>query len=139
MKNRPQAPPAKTKAWRGITEADIQPTCTEYLELDGWRALRTDPCSDRSRAKGFGELGMADHLYIRYSKGGTPQAKPSQAEVLWVEYKGPKGEPSQHQMTWHYAERARGALTVIMGIDCDRSIEGFLAWYRASGLNRGKV
>jgi len=79
-----------------ISEADIQRTCSELLEWDGWRALRTDPVSDRAtvdairraimgvpelnhvrelilkvikrcvRGKGFGELGMPDHLYIRY-------------------------------------------------------------------------
>ncbi len=119
-----------------IREADIQRTCTEFLQLDGWRALRTDPCSDRSRAKGFGEKGMADYLYIRYSAGGTPQSMKHCAEVLWVEYKGPTGVPTRLQFAWHDSEREIGALTVIMGIDCDRSIEGFMEWYRKSGLQR---
>lgn len=46
-------------------ESEIQQQCADLLALDGWRALRTDPCSDRGRAKGFGEKGMADHLFLR--------------------------------------------------------------------------
>ena len=41
----------------------------EYLQLDGWRPIRTDPVSDRARGKGFGELGMPDYLFLRYWAG----------------------------------------------------------------------
>lgn len=115
-----------------VLEKHIQETCTQYLELDGWRALKTDPCSDRARGKGFGEKGMADHLYLRYDCRRL-------AEVMWIEYKRPKGTLSLHQKIWHEAERARGAFTAIAGIDFEPTIEGFVEWYRASGFNRGRV
>src|ERR1035438_8174822 len=50
-----------------VPEALIEAECTKLLEEDGWRALRTDPVSDKAKGKGFGEIGMADHLYIRYA------------------------------------------------------------------------
>lgn len=137
-----------------ISEADIQRTCTELLELDGWRALRTDPVSDRARGKGFGELGMADHLYIRYV---TPPLKPrpenilaqSQTETIWIEWKRLKREnrgggcayttKSKNQQNWHVRERARGALTLIAGENFPASIEGFVDWYNKSGLARRRL
>ena len=115
------------------TERDIQKACTDLLALDNWRCLRTDPVSDRTRGKGFGELGMPDCLYIRYfylafSKTGRA------SEVLWVEYKSPKGKPKPHQLEWHKRERSRGALTLIAGVDFEASTEGFYKWYFNSGL-----
>ncbi len=50
-----------------LRERDIAKTCSDVLIWDGWRMLVTDPVSDRARGKGFGELGMADRLYIRYA------------------------------------------------------------------------
>src|ERR1700674_894872 len=49
-----------------LTEEQVQQTVGEYLQLDGWRALRTDPVSDRKRGTGFGEVGMPDYLFVRY-------------------------------------------------------------------------
>jgi hypothetical protein len=133
-----------------LSEAHIQRTCTEFLELDGWRPLRTDPVSDRSHGKGFGEPGMADHLYIRYLDPADfeEHEKKRWAEVLWVEYKRQRGGNGKralftkaekakiHQTAWHAQERARGALTIILGEDCVASIEGFMDWYAKSGLLR---
>lgn len=132
-----------------ILERDIQNACTGYLELDGWRALRTDPVSDRRRGKGFGELGMADHLYVRYCYSaenctagtGSPsswevKARTLHSEVMWIEWKRPKNRASQHQKDWHAAERSRGALTLIAGEDFPASVAGFIRWYEQSGLNR---
>jgi hypothetical protein len=133
------SPPAPAGAG-SQSEAAIEAECTKLLEQDGWRALRTDPVSDRGRGKGFGELGMADHLYIRYVTvaefGGETYGT---ADVLWIEFKSRSGKPKSHQIEWHRNERARGALTVIAGVDFPASTEGFNAWYRASGLNRGRV
>src|SRR6188508_192911 len=92
-----------------LSEADIQRTCTDFLKLDGWRPLRTDPCSDKARGKGFGEKGMADHLYIRY---GDLQPDRPLCEVMWIEWKSERGRVSPHQIAWREAERARGALTL---------------------------
>ncbi len=115
------------------TEAQIEQYFTELLELDGWRALRTDPVQRREWGKGFGEIGMADHLYIRYREHPQDHAV---AEVLWVEFKARGGKPSEKQLAWHTLERKRGALTIIVGINCPASCEGLFAWYKASGLMR---
>jgi hypothetical protein len=121
----------------------IEAECTKLLEQDGWRALRTDPVSDRGRGKGFGELGMADHLYIRYScvayKLETVHPGRADSDVLWIEFKSAKGKPAKHQTEWHTKERARGALAWIAGVDFPASVAGFVEHYRKSGLNRGRV
>ena len=134
-----------------LTEADIQKTCTELLELDGWRALRTDPVSRREWGKGFGELGMADRLYIRYglhmlaplgslAEAATPLTLARACEVMWIEWKrtvrGKPTKPTTHQLAWHRAERARGALTLIAGENFPATIKGFMEWYKSSGLQR---
>ena len=136
MRHRPRIDAPK------VSEADIQKTCTMLLELDGWRALRTDPVSRREWGKGFGELGMADHLYIRYGKSHEHPRPGSQFrldEVMWIEFKRRGGKAKQHQKDWHASERARGALTLIAGEDFPASIEGFLGWYNQSGLARHKL
>ena len=119
------------------SEAQIEAECTKLLEEDGWRALRTDPVSDRVRGKGFGELGMADHLYLRYGRRRNrelPQGDEDQ--VMWIEFKRPGEKAKKHQIAWHQRERARGALTLIAGEDFPATVEGFRAWYAASGLRR---
>lgn len=129
-----------------LSEADIQRTCADFLTLDGWRPLRTDPCSDRRRGTGFGEKGMADYLFVRYA--GVPcggdgcsgeNCGPeflAPAEVLWVEFKKPGGKNQPHQRTWQQAERMRGALVVVATEDFPPTVEGFMGWYRCSGLLR---
>ena len=120
-------------------EAPIQSECLNILERDGWRTLITNPCSDRSKGKGFGEVGMADALAIRYRRtvAASYTGFETDASVLWLEFKrGKGGILSKAQRAWHIRERARGALTVILGEDCTASVESFTAWYRASGLQR---
>ncbi len=120
----------------------IEAECTRLLEQDSWRALRTDPVSDRGRGKGFGEPGMADHLYIRYepvNPGEEMDSFSAITETLWIEFKSAKGKPAKHQTEWHTKERARGALTWIAGVDFPASVAGFVERYRKSGLNRGRV
>jgi len=119
-----------------ISEAHVQQTVVQFLELDGWRAIRTDPVSDRSRGKGFGELGMPDYLFIRYQpeKGHCvqfpfPLNQGQIAEVLWTEFKRKRGLRKDHQVRWHQAEAARGAL--VLTVD---DIDEFTRWYKASGL-----
>jgi hypothetical protein len=130
-----------------LSESQIARTCSDLLQADGWRMLITDPVSDKSRGKGFGELGMADRLYIRYKLAwyaATPtgEIEPlAWAEVMWIEWKrtvrGKATKATPHQKQWHAAERARGALTLIAGEDFPATIEGFCSWYEASGLKRG--
>jgi hypothetical protein len=126
-----------------LSEADIQRTCTDLLALDDWRPLETNPCSDRARGKGFGEIGMADYLYLRYSATARACGEAAFAEVLWIEWKRPGKHATPQQQQWHLAERARGALTLVAGYDFGREaktgnemIDAFLVWYRGSGFNR---
>ena len=123
-------------------EAPIQAEITLILESDGWRALRTEPVSDRGRGKGFGEIGMPDFLYMRYGSGTVEPWKPlgmlaEGCEILWIEHKRRRGGVvSKAQIEWHMRERARGALTLIAGVDFDASVQGFTRYYKASGLCR---
>lgn len=112
-------------------ESLIQEECVKFMQEDGWRALRTDPVSDKSRAKGFGEVGMADYLFLR-----QPHPHVSFDQILWVEFKSRKGCPSKHQTAWHAMERARGFRTWIASVDFPASVDGFRAHYEASGLMR---
>ena len=129
---------------RQLSEAHIERTITGYLQLDGWRALKTNPTSNRARGKGFGEIGMADVLYLRYSSHKSVVAGASsifQVELLWAEFKrittqGRTTKAAPHQREWHERERARGAATLIVGEDCPATVEGIQDWYRNSGLRR---
>lgn len=133
----PRIPKTQTK--QVITEAHVQKSVTDLLVLDGWRAIRTDPVSDRSRGKGFGEVGMPDYLYVRYDdfgwSGSLREGSEIETKVLsqafFIEYKRPGGKLKPHQERWHAAERARGALVLVVD-----SIDDFMRWYAASGLAR---
>lgn len=131
-------------------EKHLQKSVTDFLVLDGWRALKTDPVSRKAWGKGFGELGMADHLYIRYRHHAWAQGveKKAWAEVLWIEFKREKGGSGRralftkaekakiHQKAWHAKERALGAFTLIAGEEFEPTIDGFRKWYAESGLAR---
>ena len=121
-----------------LREIDIERQCSDFLALDGWRGLKTDPCSDRRRGKGFGEVGMADHLYIRYHDRRIKSSACAQqdAEVLWVEYKRPGGTLTPAQVRWAQDETARGGLVWLAAWTFEPTFEGFVAHYRASGLLR---
>jgi hypothetical protein len=58
------------------------------------------------------------------------------SQVMFIEWKRKRGKTMQHQHEWHQAERARGALTLIAGIDFEASTDGFMDWYYRSGLAR---
>jgi len=153
----------KNEAEPRPSEAQIQETCSQWLQLDGWRRIRTD--MKQLRGMGVQEPGMADDLFIRYDPkvhlGARDYSVADEdalriefgdcwAQVLWVEWKRQRGGDGRkalftkaekakiHQVAWHAAERARGGLTVILGEDCPASIEGFQEWYRKSGLGRRK-
>ena len=133
----------------GLTEAHVQQTVTQFLELDGWRAIRTDPVSDRSRGKGFGEVGMPDMLFVRYYDSRVDRTEwlegdgtacisrlyyirqRAQAQLLWIELKAPGKAAKPHQLAWHEAERKRGALVLVVD-----DIDSFRQWYAESGLQR---
>lgn len=122
-----------------LTEAQLEKQCSDLLELDGWRSLKTDPVSRREWGKGFGEKGMADRLYIRYDADVPPpinRGLRSRADVMWIEWKTTTGRAEAHQVAWHTAERARGALVLLAGVDFPATFDGFATWYRNSGLMR---
>lgn len=135
-------------------EAEIEKACTNILIQDGWDALKTNPVSRRSRGAGFGEPGMADHLYIRYLHGDRIELQCSDAitrkiilkrpaaEVMWIEFKrrtesGADTKAAAHQKEWHERKRRKGALVLMAGEDFPATVEGFCNWYENSGLKRG--
>lgn len=127
-----KTPKAILKQRALVTEAHVQQTVVEFLELDGWRAIRTDPVSRREWGKGFGEAGMPDYLFLRYY---LPDHLHSDnrpiGEVLWIEFKRPGQKPRADQIAWHEAEHARGALVLVVD-----DIDHFIAWYKTSGLQQ---
>lgn len=117
-----------------VTERTLQETASDFLGLDGWRRIRTD--LPHLRGLGVQERGIADDLYIRYAGASSGERVSRCDEILWIEWKAPNGVTAQHQLAWHEAERARGALTWIAGIDFPATIEGFQTHYFHSGLAR---
>jgi hypothetical protein len=124
--------PLRSKSAVTISERAMERTCTTMLISDGWRPLKTSPVSRRARGVGFGELGMADYLYIRYWAG----CRPEEAQVAWVEWKRADGEAAPHQLAWIKAERAKGALVWLAGVDFEATPEAFWEFYKRSGLCR---
>jgi hypothetical protein len=99
------------------------------------------------RAQGVGEPGMPDRLFLRYEefnlippseeppRDWTLDAVTSLSQVLWIEFKKPGERPRPDQTAWHEAERARGALVLVVS-----DIDDFrLNWYPKSGLQRRSV
>jgi hypothetical protein len=124
------APIVSEKPAQDVPERLIALECEKLLQEHGWRTLRCEPTSDRGRGKGFGEVGMADTLCLRYGRKGAS------CEVMWIEWKRPGGRVGQHQLAWHIRERARGAMTAIAGVDFPASVQGFIGWYHSSGLTK---
>jgi hypothetical protein len=125
------AKPVEDEKARDLPEQEIALECEQLLREDGWRTIKCEPMSNRGRGKGFGEIGMPDLLALRYSR-----KTPGSCECLWVEFKSRNGRVKKHQILWHQMERARGALTLIAGIEFPASVEGFRDWYSRSGLMR---
>jgi hypothetical protein len=116
-------------------ESLIEAECTKLLEEDEWWALRTDPVSDRSKGKGFGTPGMADHLFMR-TLTWSDDPRLSSHQVLWVEFKCGKKKAGSHQLVWHRYMRALGFVTWIANQDFPATVEGFRTHYEKSGLMR---
>lgn len=120
-----------------LSERDIQRTVVEFMQLDGWRAIRTDPVSDKSRGKGFGEKGMPDYLFLRYdielpgAAWRNESYDSSIAQVIWVEFKAKGKKREKHQQDWYEREAHQGALVLVVD-----DIDDFTRWYLESGLNR---
>lgn len=116
-----------------VTEKHVQEAVVEFLRIDGWRPIRTDPVSDRSRGKGFGEIGMPDYLFLRYKREyarcGIDSTR--ECEHLWIEFKAPGKTRAKHQIVWHEKETARGA--AVITVDC---YDEFRELYVKRGLAR---
>jgi len=102
----------------------VQRAVVDYLELDGWRAFRTELTVQREYGRVVGERGQPDYLFLRYGEGFT-------AEVLWIEFKRPGERPNIAQQMWHKAEKERGAEVLVVD-----DIQDFRDSYAASGLIR---
>ena len=124
---------------RGPSEAQIQKQIDDFLELDGWRIIRTD--LPHLRGLGVQEKGIPDRLYLRY-RGPVSRffdLGMGFGSILWIEHKKPRGRLSEHQKAWRRHERASGALVIVAGEDFPASLDGFHAWYKKSGLQRVSV
>ena len=133
-----------------LSEKDIQKTVTDHLKSEGWRVFEFEHEFSERKKKTLGEPGMPDILAIQYevtpidTEGFSKRLRDrcaAGAIVLWIELKridkrGRTTKAGAHQKAWHEAERARGALVVVAGEDFPASIEGWMAWYTASGLAR---
>lgn len=133
-----------------LREVDIQRTVCDHLRAEQWRVFEFEQHWDERAKKLRGEPGMPDVLAIRYecppelNEGFSRflrDSAASNARVLWLELKrvtkrGQTTKASQAQLDWHRDERARGALVVVAGCDFPATIEGWLSWYKQSGLAR---
>lgn len=127
-----------------LLESHIQQAVVEYLQIDGWRAFRTELTVQRERGRVVGERGQPDYLFLRYCPHAWewhrqehqnehpwhPGAE-TQADVLFLEFKRPGEKPRVDQFAWHEAERKRGAVVLVVD-----NIDEFQQWYEASGLRR---
>lgn len=117
------------------SEAELERICTQMLEHDGWRPLKTDPVSRRSQGKGFGEIGQTDYEYKRPAISETGRAQ-GWCQVLLIEWKRPGGINAEHQKAWQAAERAKGFLVWVAGEDFEATADAFWVFYSKSGLKR---
>lgn len=120
-----------------VTEADVQRAVVDMLAADGWRSIRTDPVSDRSRGKGFGEIGMPDYLFVRYDwdqRTRSGAARQTLSEVMWIEFKAPDKYETKSQRDWHIKERTRGGFVLVVS-----GVDDFREWYKTSGLMRNQI
>ena len=115
-----------------LSEADVTRQVCDFMAAEGWRGERRNVGGIRYTPKGFpprfvqfGERGEPDWLFLKYrtdTQGGWTRGA---AYVLRIEFKAPGKEPKPHQLAWHEAERARGALVVVVD-----HFETFRDWYR---------
>lgn len=106
----------------GLTEAHVEQTITEFMELDGWRSFKMEAVSERGfvarvmakvkaspplhqyggmigallrscmRAQGVGEPGMPDRLFVRYLDRAKIECPTVAETMLTVVLKKPAAE-----------------------------------------------
>lgn len=156
LKQAPTNPQAAKVAERGLYEADIETTIVDAMVRDGWRALKQEYSFDRIKKLTLGEPGMCDHLFLRPAKGlklhaslhdregngfsTTQQLGFAAGEILWWEFKASKRRRkrreflSPDQTLWIQAERRKGFLVWVAGVDHEADIAGAAQHYLDSGL-----
>jgi hypothetical protein len=110
-----------------LKESDLERQIAEYLALDSWYTRHFELNYSERKQRSIGEKGMPDMLCLRYTGIAW-------ANILWIECKRPGGPVSRWQREWKERERRRGATVLLMGIDFEPSIDGFVEWYEKSGL-----
>ena len=118
-----------------LSEADVSRQVCDFLAAEGWRGVRMNVGTSTNLVSGkhvgFGEVGMPDWLFINYNYVGGPtdnQVDPYYRACtghLWIEMKAPGKKPTPKQLAWHEAERARGALVIVVD-----HFETFRDWYK---------
>lgn len=139
-----------------IYESHIETAIVQAMVLDGWRPFKMQYSFDQVKKLTLGEPGMCDHLFLRYRAGEklTPVSILRSRvtlldEVLWWEFKRVKSRPGRRdkatgldpdQVQWIAAEKAKGAMVWVAGIDHEADIAGAALHYLGSGLcNRPEV
>jgi len=129
-----------------VPESSLESAVATIMQLDGWRYFHTEWALTQG-GRPVLEVDMADALFIRYLAGAKIETslntgctlKAPCAEVLWCEFKRIGEEATGAQRLWHAAERKRGAMVIVAGIDFVATSEGYLAWYQSSGLQRRRI
>jgi hypothetical protein len=123
---------------RGFVQR-VRARLTTHAVLHGYVNSIMEVLHKCMRAGGVGEPGMPDRLFIRYNDiAFADQCVPDGLDkacgdiVLWIEFKKPGEKPRLDQLEWHEAERARGAMVLVVS-----DIDDFMRnWYPKSGLQR---
>ena len=115
-----------------LKESDLERQIADYLALDGWYTRHFELNYSERKQRSVGEKGMPDMLCLRYTRGASTSI--AWANILWIECKRPGGPVSRWQREWKEREKRRGATVLLMGIDFEPSIDGFVEWYEKSGL-----
>jgi hypothetical protein len=125
-------------------EADIETTIVDAMVRDGWRAFKMQYSFDQVKKLTLGEPGMCDHLFVRlWDEPGKSLVEPLVlCEVLWWEFKASTRRRkrreylSPDQVLWTEAEKRKGFLVWIAGIDHAATLAGAARHYLESGLCR---
>jgi hypothetical protein len=149
LKQAPKNGQAAKKLERSLYESQIETTIVDAMERDGWRAFKMEYNFDTVKKITLGEPGMCDHLFIRYASRDAgvlaamlTSTQFAKAEVLWWEFKASAKRRKRReylsvdQTFWIQAEKAKGALVWIAGIDHEATIDGAAQHYLDSGLAR---
>lgn len=113
-----------------LSEADVTQQVCDFLAAEGWRGVRMNVGVATNLATGrqvaFHERGMPDWVFLLYWGSDRMMMNVEQtADVLWIEFKASGKKAAAHQLAWHEAERARGALVKVVD-----HYETFRDWYR---------